>query len=290
MKRSANTTSAIREIRKKRPAFTLVELIVVITIVAVLATVGFLALSGYTKDAKDSTMKTNVRTVTQAVGLEAVTTDQSMRRFATFSGAYAMSGKVLGTVLSGGTLGTVGTNYTPGPVDFAALRMDASKLTADGTKYVMSAVDVPETLATGKTRTRSFFQVGAIDGTKTYVEGTLSPSSVTGSETDVSGIIADPTAGSNTALASNVDSGPTVAVTCNPGENGSTGVCKDPYWANVISLLHFDGSIMDERPSNAWAMNGGVAFTGVAKWGTNSVALDGVDDYVDVATSANWDF
>ena len=112
-------------------AFTLVELIVVITILAILATVGFLALQGYTKDAKDSATKTNVRTVAQAVELESAAGGQSVRRFANFSGSLSMSGKVLGQTLTGGTFGTAGTNYTPGPVDFAALKLDGAKFAAD---------------------------------------------------------------------------------------------------------------------------------------------------------------
>ena len=54
----------------KASAFTLVELIVVITILAVLATVGFLALQGYAKDSQNAVLKTNVRTVERAFGTE----------------------------------------------------------------------------------------------------------------------------------------------------------------------------------------------------------------------------
>ncbi|MFZ3232928.1 MAG: type II secretion system protein [Patescibacteria group bacterium] len=55
-------------------AFTLVELIVVITILAILATIGFLALSGYSQDAKDSAMKANLRSVMTAISSESVMT------------------------------------------------------------------------------------------------------------------------------------------------------------------------------------------------------------------------
>lgn len=61
--------------------FTLAELIVVITILAILATVGFLALSGYTQDAKDTTVKTNVRSVQTAMVSEAAITGNSPRYF-----------------------------------------------------------------------------------------------------------------------------------------------------------------------------------------------------------------
>ena len=58
--------------KKRLSAFTLVELIVVITILAVLATIGFLALSGYSQDAKDSALKANVRSVQTSISAESV--------------------------------------------------------------------------------------------------------------------------------------------------------------------------------------------------------------------------
>lgn len=56
--------------RKILKGFTLAELIVVITVLAILATVGFLALSGYSQDAKDAVTKTNVRSVQTAIASE----------------------------------------------------------------------------------------------------------------------------------------------------------------------------------------------------------------------------
>lgn len=61
--------------------FTLAELIVVITILAILATVGFLALSGYTQDAKDASVKTNVRSVQTAMVSEAAISGNSPRYY-----------------------------------------------------------------------------------------------------------------------------------------------------------------------------------------------------------------
>jgi len=40
---------------KKKKAFTLVELIVVITILTILGTIAFISLQGYSRDARDST-------------------------------------------------------------------------------------------------------------------------------------------------------------------------------------------------------------------------------------------
>jgi prepilin-type N-terminal cleavage/methylation domain-containing protein len=51
----------------KQQAFTLVELIVVITILAILGTIGFVSLSGYTLQARDSTRLTDVATLTRSL-------------------------------------------------------------------------------------------------------------------------------------------------------------------------------------------------------------------------------
>lgn len=56
-----------KKARRVISAFTLAELIVVVAILAVLATVGFIALSGYVKDAADARSKMNVRSVYAAI-------------------------------------------------------------------------------------------------------------------------------------------------------------------------------------------------------------------------------
>lgn len=68
-------------IKKRLSAFTLVELIVVVTILAILAAIGFLALSGYSQDAKDSALKANVRSVQTAISSESVVSGNSPRYF-----------------------------------------------------------------------------------------------------------------------------------------------------------------------------------------------------------------
>lgn len=68
-------------LKKRLSAFTLVELIVVVTILAILATIGFLALSGYSQDAKDSALKANVRSVQTAISSESVVSGNSPRYF-----------------------------------------------------------------------------------------------------------------------------------------------------------------------------------------------------------------
>ncbi len=70
-----------RSILRKIGAFTLGELIVVITILAILATIGFLALSGYTQDAKNSVVATNVRSLYTAITSESAVSGNSPRYY-----------------------------------------------------------------------------------------------------------------------------------------------------------------------------------------------------------------
>lgn len=74
--------------------FTLVELIVVITILSVLATVGFLALSGYSQDARESAMKTNLKSVQTAIFSESAITGNSPRYYVVHDTGSALSGAV----------------------------------------------------------------------------------------------------------------------------------------------------------------------------------------------------
>lgn len=67
--------------KKLFSAFTLAELIVVITILAILATIGFLALSGYSQDAKESATKANVRSIQTAISSESAVTGNSARYY-----------------------------------------------------------------------------------------------------------------------------------------------------------------------------------------------------------------
>ncbi|MFZ3232252.1 MAG: prepilin-type N-terminal cleavage/methylation domain-containing protein [Patescibacteria group bacterium] len=77
---------------KRFRGFTLVELIVVITILAILATIGFLALSGYSQDAKDSAIKANVRSLQTAISAESAITNNSPRYYVIHDTDYALSG------------------------------------------------------------------------------------------------------------------------------------------------------------------------------------------------------
>lgn len=80
------------------PAFTLAELIVVVTVLAILATVGFLALSGYSQDAKDASVKANVRSVSTAISSESAITNNSPRYYVVHDPAAALTGAAIAYV------------------------------------------------------------------------------------------------------------------------------------------------------------------------------------------------
>jgi prepilin-type N-terminal cleavage/methylation domain-containing protein len=60
-------------INTKKQAFTLVELIVVITILAILGTIAFISLQGYSQDAKNSKVTSDIASLAQKVTIR--TTD-----------------------------------------------------------------------------------------------------------------------------------------------------------------------------------------------------------------------
>ena len=119
---------------RKITGFTLVELIVVITILAILATIGFLALSGYSQDAKDSSIKANVRSVQTAIVSEAALTNNSPRYYVAHDADYALSGAFAyvngnSVALTGGDVGQspLDSNYTAGKPNWVRLRLNPEK-------------------------------------------------------------------------------------------------------------------------------------------------------------------
>lgn len=210
--------------------FTLVELIVVIAILAVLATVGFLALSGYSDQAKESRSKTNVRSVYSAIVSESASSGKSPRYYVVHDSDWALSGASVSlpggsTVLVGGNWDQPGTNYSVGNPDFSRLRLDPAKFRisapggtfglfslayaagTDTSRPVVGAADVLET-AGSRTRTRTFVQVASARPSETaFVEGNY-PAGLSGS---VAGLIKNEALGSLTgALVNGVKIGEAV--------------------------------------------------------------------------------
>ena len=150
--------------------FTLVELIVVITILAVLAAIGFLALSGYSQDAKDSSIKANVRSVFMAISTESALSGNSPRYYVVHDSGAALSGAVAfvdgnPVTLTGGDWNAAGTNYSAGNPDYVKLKLNPDKFkvselgfakafAAYDAKYLSAgAFDWGAATSTGKRRT-----------------------------------------------------------------------------------------------------------------------------------------
>ncbi|MFB0965342.1 MAG: type II secretion system protein [Patescibacteria group bacterium] len=124
--------SANRVLKRKLRGFTLAELIVVITILAILATVGFLALSGYSEDAKSSVVATNVRSLQTAISSESAITNNSPRYYVIHNTGASLSGAFVyldgtQTTLTGGDWNVSGTNYSAGNPDYAKLKLNPEK-------------------------------------------------------------------------------------------------------------------------------------------------------------------
>ena len=163
--------------KRRVQAFTLVELIVVITILAILATIGFLALSGYTQDAKDSAIKANVRSVQTAISSEATITNNSPRYYVVHDTGAALSGAIVyvdgnPTYLTGGDWNAAGSNYSAGNPDWVKLKMNPDKFKLSGISNTLSealAAYDPKAIgigafdwtapSNGKQRSGSWFQI-----------------------------------------------------------------------------------------------------------------------------------
>ncbi|MFZ3233182.1 MAG: type II secretion system protein [Patescibacteria group bacterium] len=130
---SSKVKNALSRAAKKRfSGFTLAELIIVITILAILATVGFLTLSGYSQDAKDSATKANVRSVQTAIASESAVSNNSPRYYIVHDSGAALSGAFVyvdnaQTALTGGDWNVPNTNYSAGNPDYVKLRLNAEK-------------------------------------------------------------------------------------------------------------------------------------------------------------------
>ncbi len=158
-----------------RKAFTLVELIVVITILAILAAVGFLSLSGYTSTASKAAVRTNLKSLSSFIESEAAVNDVSSRKYVAYEPGLVLSGASFsGVTLVPGAYGTPGTNYSAGTPGFGELRMDGSKFqNADGSSFLIAAMDWTETYPSGIVRSRPYFQVAGVVMDETSATGTV---------------------------------------------------------------------------------------------------------------------
>lgn len=69
----------------------------------------------------------------------------------------------------------------------------------------------------------------------------------------------------------------------------------DPYFANVVALLHFDGTdastTFTDVTGKTWTANGNAQLdTDQSKFGTASLLLDGTGDYISTPATADFNF
>lgn len=158
---------------RKQPlikGFTLVELIVVITILAILATIGFLALSGYSQDAKEASIKANVRSVMTAISSESAITNNSPRYYVSHDSSATLTGGAFAYVdgvsvtMTGGDWNVAGTNYSAGNPDWTKLKLNPDKfrLSSVGT-FVASAFSNLGSERTSAAYDAKAISIGALD-------------------------------------------------------------------------------------------------------------------------------
>lgn len=78
-------------------------------------------------------------------------------------------------------------------------------------------------------------------------------------------------------------------------QGASTGSGGDPYWSNVVSLLHFDGAdgstTFTDQTGNVWTPSGNAQIdTALAKFGGASGLFDGAGDTISAASTAGFGF
>jgi prepilin-type N-terminal cleavage/methylation domain-containing protein len=86
--------------RNTKQAFTLVELIVVITILAILGTIAFISLQGYSADARNSTRTTNLNTMVSKINLQ-LTSGSPIMSFASNDDSNVTTPNLGGTLAIG---------------------------------------------------------------------------------------------------------------------------------------------------------------------------------------------
>lgn len=119
--------------RNTKKAFTLVELIVVITILAVLGTIAFISLQGYSAEARDSKRLSNVNDLVKKINIEV---SKGTAISTLLSGAVAHSGVINNTADS-----TANANMVQWSVDFLALKENGDDF-KDGTNEYPFAYSV----------------------------------------------------------------------------------------------------------------------------------------------------
>jgi prepilin-type N-terminal cleavage/methylation domain-containing protein len=97
---------------RRRSAFTLIEVLIVVVIMAVLAATIIPQFSSSTRDAQDSTVKFNAHTLRSQIELYKA---HHLGKYPANSGDNANLKQLTGATNSSGTIGTTGASYPYGP-------------------------------------------------------------------------------------------------------------------------------------------------------------------------------
>lgn len=125
--------------KKVQKGFTLVELIVVITILAILGTIAFISLQGYSQDAKNSKVTSDLRTIVSAIETSVTQGDVTLNSVVTGTTPAATSMPGTATFGSGVTFASGG--FSEGTINFIALKQNGSDFKdPDGNDYVAAYV------------------------------------------------------------------------------------------------------------------------------------------------------
>jgi prepilin-type N-terminal cleavage/methylation domain-containing protein len=131
-------------------AFTLVELIVVITILAILGGIAFISLQGYSQDAKNSKVVSDTRSITTAIEnklangkLKSLKDAVEVVPASTSDSGNEIDNKVTGKYASGVTLNTADTStdgtYDIGKINFTNLKQNGTDFKdSDGKPYIIA--------------------------------------------------------------------------------------------------------------------------------------------------------
>ena len=135
---------------KQTKAFTLVELLVVITILAILATVAFISLQGYTQDAKNSKVGYDLLNVSTLIETKLTKWNISLTNIVTTSSINNSVDDNINTFASYSSDTWTGViidetpltwNYNVGSINFILLQQDGSDyFDAEGNPYIIAYV------------------------------------------------------------------------------------------------------------------------------------------------------
>ncbi len=121
--------------RNTKSAFTLVELIVVITILAILGTIAFISLQGYSAEARNSKRVQDLSSISSSLNIKLTRGMSVMSAIANDNNATSVA--LAGAASSGGLDDEV---YNAGEVNYTALEMKASEFQDPfGDTYVIGA-------------------------------------------------------------------------------------------------------------------------------------------------------